>query len=59
MATKTTITWEQFVAAGFEGRKCEWVDEEIVQTAYFDASKRLVIDGLADFSLDLKELFAI
>jgi len=31
MATKTTITWEQFVAAGIEGQKCEWVDGEIVQ----------------------------
>jgi len=31
MATKTTITWEQFLAAGVEGQKCEWVDEEIVQ----------------------------
>jgi Uma2 family endonuclease len=31
MATKTTITWEQFVAAGVEGHKCEWVDGEIVQ----------------------------
>jgi Uma2 family endonuclease len=31
MATKTTITWEQFVAAGVEGQKCEWVDGEIVQ----------------------------
>jgi Uma2 family endonuclease len=31
MATKTTITWEEFVAAGVEGQKCEWVDGEIVQ----------------------------
>jgi len=31
MATKTTITWDQFVAAGVEGQKCEWVDGEIVQ----------------------------
>ena len=31
MATKTTITWEQFLAAGVEGQKCEWVDEEIVR----------------------------
>jgi len=31
MATKTTITWEQFLAAGVEGKKCEWVDGEIVQ----------------------------
>jgi Uma2 family endonuclease len=31
MATKTTISWEQFVAAGVEGQKCEWVDGEIVQ----------------------------
>ena len=31
MATKTTITWEQFLAAGVEGQRCEWVDEEIVQ----------------------------
>ena len=31
MATKTTITWEQFLAAGIEGRKCEWVNGEIVQ----------------------------
>ena len=33
MATKTTITWEQFLAAGVERRKCEWVDEEIAQMA--------------------------
>jgi len=31
MATKTAITWEQFVAAGVEGQKCEWVDGEVVQ----------------------------
>jgi Uma2 family endonuclease len=31
MATKTTLTWDQFLAAGVEGQKCEWVDEEIVQ----------------------------
>jgi len=31
MTTKTTINWDQFVAAGVEGRKTEWVDGEIVQ----------------------------
>ena len=31
MATKTTITWEEFVAAGVAGQKCEWVDGVIVQ----------------------------
>ncbi len=31
MATKTIITWEQFLAAGIEGQKCEWVDGEVIQ----------------------------
>ncbi len=30
MATKTIITWEEFVAAGEEWQRREWVDEEIV-----------------------------
>jgi Uma2 family endonuclease len=29
--TKATIIWEEFLAAGVEGQKCEWVDGEIVQ----------------------------
>jgi len=36
MATKTTITWEQFVAAGVEGQKTEWVDGEILQMSPVD-----------------------
>ena len=31
MATKTTITWEQFLAGTREGQKCEWVDGEVTQ----------------------------
>lgn len=31
MGTKTDITWEQFLASGKEGQKCEWVDGEVVQ----------------------------
>jgi Uma2 family endonuclease len=30
MATRTTITWEQFLASAKEGQKCEWVDGEVV-----------------------------
>lgn len=29
MATKTSITWEQFLAAGEEGQRWEWVDGEV------------------------------
>jgi Uma2 family endonuclease len=29
MATKTSITWEEFLAAGEEGQRCEWVDGEV------------------------------
>ena len=29
MATKTTLTWEEFLAAGEEGRRWEWVDGEV------------------------------
>jgi Uma2 family endonuclease len=29
MATKTTITWEEFLAAGEEGQRWEWVDGEV------------------------------
>jgi Uma2 family endonuclease len=29
MATKTTLTWEEFLAAGEEGRRWEWVDSEV------------------------------
>ena len=96
MPTKTTITWEQFLAAGVEGRKCEievhspsdkpseiqskrkdyqksgviqvWIDPEkhLVELVYpnrpleyFQEGQPLVIAGLADFALDLKDLFAI
>jgi len=30
MATKTTITWEEFLAAGEEWQRWEWVDGEVV-----------------------------
>jgi Uma2 family endonuclease len=29
MATKTTLTWEEFLAAGEEGQRWEWVDGEV------------------------------
>ena len=29
MATKTTITWEEFLAAGEEWQRWEWVDGEV------------------------------
>jgi Uma2 family endonuclease len=29
MATKTTISWEEFLAAGGEGQRWEWIDGEI------------------------------
>jgi Uma2 family endonuclease len=29
MATKTTISWEEFLASGGEGQRWEWVDGEI------------------------------
>jgi Uma2 family endonuclease len=29
MALKTTITWEEFLAAGEEGQRWEWVDGEV------------------------------
>jgi Uma2 family endonuclease len=29
MAVKTTITWEEFLAAGEEGQRWEWVDGEV------------------------------
>ncbi len=29
MAIKTTITWEEFLAAGEEGQRWEWVDGEV------------------------------
>jgi Uma2 family endonuclease len=29
MATKTTVTWEEFLAAGKEGHRWEWVDGEV------------------------------
>jgi Uma2 family endonuclease len=30
MATKTTITWEEFVSAGEQWQRWEWIDSEIV-----------------------------
>jgi Uma2 family endonuclease len=29
MATKTTISWEEFLASGSEGQRWEWIDGEI------------------------------
>jgi Uma2 family endonuclease len=29
MANRTTVTWEEFLAAGQEGQRWEWVDGEV------------------------------
>jgi len=50
MATRTTIIWEEFLAAGEEGQRWEWVDGEVEFTyqqsgviqAWFDLERRLV-----------------
>jgi Uma2 family endonuclease len=49
MATKTTITWEQFLAAGVEGQKCEWVDGEIVQMSPVNLRHEAILLRLSAF----------
>jgi Uma2 family endonuclease len=44
--TKATITWEQFLAAGVEGQKCEWVDGEIVQMTPVDLPHEATVSRL-------------
>jgi Uma2 family endonuclease len=44
--TKATITWKEFLAAGVEGQKCEWVDGEIVQMTPVNLRHEAIVSRL-------------
>jgi Uma2 family endonuclease len=43
MATKTTISWEEFLASGGEGQRWEWIDGEITHTTPVNFRHELVL----------------
>ncbi len=49
MATKTTITWEQFLAAAKEGQKCEWVDSEVMLMTPVNYRHEMVLARLSGY----------
>ena len=52
MATRTTITWEQFLASALEGQKCEWVDGEVVQMSPVNLAHERVLALLIEYLVD-------
>jgi Uma2 family endonuclease len=43
MATKTTISWEEFLASGGEGQRWEWIDGEITHMTPVNFRHELVL----------------
>ncbi len=52
MATKTTITWEQFLAAAVEGQKCEWVDGEVIQMSPVNIRHEWILAKIFEYLAD-------
>jgi len=46
MATKTILSWEDFLAAGKEGHKSEWVDGEVIMMSPVNIRHELVLARL-------------
>ena len=49
MATKATITWEQFLAGAREGQKCEWVDGEVIQMTPVNLRHEVILARLVAY----------
>jgi len=52
MATKTILNWEEFLAAGKEGHKSEWVDGEIVMMSPVNFPHEILLARLIDCLVD-------
>jgi Uma2 family endonuclease len=52
MATRTAITWEEFLASAVEGQKCEWIDGEVVQMSPVNLPRERVIALLIEYLVD-------
>ena len=48
MATKTTISWEEFLARGSEGQEWEWIDGEITHMTPANFQHELVLGHLIE-----------
>jgi Uma2 family endonuclease len=46
MATKTTISWEEFLASGGEGQRWEWIDGEITHMTPVNFRHEMVLARL-------------
>ena len=57
MATKTTISWEEFLASGSEGQRWEWAVYPDRPLEYIQEGESLTIAGLPEFALDIRSLF--
>jgi Uma2 family endonuclease len=53
MATRTAITWEEFLASAVEGQKCEWIDGEVVQMSPVNLPHERVIALLIEWGYPL------
>jgi Uma2 family endonuclease len=52
MATKTTISWEEFLASGGEGQRWEWIDGEIVYMTAASFRREMVLWQLMAYLVD-------
>jgi len=52
MATKTTISWEEFLASGSEGQRWEWVDGEITHMSPVIFRHEMVLARLTEYLAD-------
>ena len=52
MATKTTITWEEFLTAGEEWQRWEWVDGEVVFMSPVNLRHEAILALLVSYLVD-------
>jgi Uma2 family endonuclease len=52
MATKTTISWEEFLASGGEGQRWEWIDGEITHMTPANFRHEMVLWRLIAYLVD-------
>jgi Uma2 family endonuclease len=52
MATKTTISWEEFLASGGEGQRWEWIDGEITHMTPANFQHEIVLGRLMAYIAD-------
>lgn len=52
MATKTTISWEEFLASGGEGQEWEWIDGEITHMTPVNFRHELFLGHLIGYVAD-------